>query len=56
MISGEINSFCLVHSFLELFFYHISLALADFNLVASDFVRFHLMVVLNQNVNISLNI
>ena len=32
------------------------LYLADFNLVACTFVKFHLIVILKQNVNVSFNI
>ena len=34
----------------------MSLYLADFNLVTYDLVRFHLIVILKQNVNFSFNI
>ena len=40
----------------ELFFNHMSLYLADLNLVACDFVSSHLIVILKQNVNFSFNI
>ena len=56
MISRKSDSFC-CHSFMlrSVLLLHV-LYLADFGLAACDFVGFHLIEVLKENVNFSFNI
>ena len=56
MGSREIDSFCCSPFILRVVLLSHEFYLADFNLVACDFVRFHLLVILKQNVNFSFNI